>query len=296
MNINGVSAQSAQVNRSGLLNREERSLNGLSQEHLGNNEISQTQSTPKQPEVQENAKNETLKGVVRNLQEGHFKGVADVRLRINFFEELNTIENGEIQKLVGEKVPGVTDSVNANLEILLSSDELSEEQVTSISEHMETFTQSINLMKEDFLNTVQPSKENLISGLNYGFEEFITSVNLVLFPTEPESPDDISTNGDVGTGESINVNPVGGEYDKNIESDQAVESETNFQDFISNLRTTFAESLNEMTNALNNSKTLPDPSEPNGNGKAFDKFLAIYNKLQGIDAYDYSSIGSETIE
>ncbi len=281
MNINGVSAQSAQVNRSGLLNREERSLNGLSQEHLGNNEISQTQSTPKQPEVQENAKNETLKGVVRNLQEGHFKGVADVRLRINFFEELNTIENGEIQKLVGEKVPGVTDSVNANLEILLSSDELSEEQVTSISEHMETFTQSVDLMKEDFLNAAQPSKEALILGLNSGFEEFITSLNLVLLPTEPEPLDDNSASEDVGVEESLPVNPVGEENDENIGSDQAVESETNFQDFISNLRTTFAESLIELTNALNDSKILPDLSEPNGNGKAFDKFLAIYNNLQG---------------
>jgi hypothetical protein len=271
-------------------------LNGLFEEQLGDNEISQAQSTPTHPEVQKVGKDEKIKGVVRLLQEGHFKGVADVRLRINFFEELSSIEVGEIQKVVGEKIPSITDSVNANLEALLLSDELSEEQVTSISEHMETFTQSVNLIKEDFLNTVQPSKENLISGLNYGFEEFITSVNLVLFPTEPDSPDDISTNGVVGTGESINVNPVGREYDKNIESDQAVESETNFQDFISNLRTTFAESLNEMTNALNNSKTLPDPSEPNGNGKAFDKFLAIYNKLQGIDAYDYSSTGSETIE
>lgn len=293
MKINGVSAQ---ANMAGLLNREERDLNGLFEEQLGDNEISQAQSTPTQPEVQKVGKDEKIKGVVRLLQEGHFKGVADVRLRINFFEELSSIEVGEIQKVVGEKIPGITDSVNANLEALLLSDELSEEQVTSISEHMETFTQSVNLIKEDFLNTVQPSKENLISGLNYGFEEFITSVNLVLFPTEPESPDDISTNGVVGTGESINVNPFGGEYDKNIESDQAVESETNFQDFISNLRTTFAESLNEMTNALNNSKTLPDPSEPNGNGKAFDKFLAIYNKLQGVDAYDYSSTGSETIE
>ncbi len=191
--------------------------------------------------------------------------------------------------MVGEKVPGVIESVNANLEELLSSIKLSEEQVTSISEHMETLTESVGLMKEDFLNAVQLSKEDLISGLNSNFEEFIISVNLVLFPTEPESPDDISTNGDVGAEESINENPVGGENDENIESDQAVESETNFHDFISNLRTTFAESLNELTNALNDSKILPALSEPNGNGKAFDKFLAIYNNLQGVDADNHNS-------
>jgi len=277
MNINGVGAQ---ANMSGLFNRKERDVNGLSQEQLEINKISQTQSTPTQPEVQKVGKDEKIKGVVRLLQEGNFKGVADVRLRINFFEELSSIEVGEIQKVAGEKIPGVTDSVSVNLEAFLLSNELSEEQVTSISEHMETFTQSVDLMKEGFLNAVQPSKENLISGLNSGFEEFITSLNLVLLATEPEPLDDNSSSEDVDTEESIPVNPVGGENDENIESDQAVESKTNFQDFISNLRTTFAESLNELTNVLNESKILPDLSEPNGNGKAFDKFLAIYNNLQ----------------
>ncbi len=97
MNINGVSAQ---VNMSGLLNRKERDLNGLSQKQLGNNEISQTQSIPTQPEVRKVGKDEKIKDVVQLLQEGHFKGVADVRLRINFFEELSSIKVGEIQKVV----------------------------------------------------------------------------------------------------------------------------------------------------------------------------------------------------
>ena len=35
------------------------------------------------------------RGVIRLLQEGHFKGVADVRLRINFFEELAGAELAE---------------------------------------------------------------------------------------------------------------------------------------------------------------------------------------------------------
>ncbi len=288
MAINGINTPNVQV-ISGLNNQERHPLNKLSQKQSEANETSQTQSTPTLSENQEISKNEKIKGVVQLLQKRHFKGVADVRLRINFFEELSTMEQGEIQKVVGEKVPGVIESVNANLEELLSSRKLSEEQVTSISEHMETLTESIGLMKEDFLNAVQLSKEDLISGLKSNFEEFITSVNLVLFPTEPESPDDISTNGDAGAEESINENPVGGENDENIESDQAVESETNFQDFISNLRTTFAESLIELTNALNDSKILPDLSEPNGNGKAFDKFLAIYNNLQGVDADNHNS-------
>ena len=33
-----------------------------------------------------------VRGVIRLLQQGHFKGVADVRLRINFFDELSAID------------------------------------------------------------------------------------------------------------------------------------------------------------------------------------------------------------
>jgi hypothetical protein len=35
------------------------------------------------------------RGVLRLLQEGHFKGVADLRLRINFFDQLAAIGQGE---------------------------------------------------------------------------------------------------------------------------------------------------------------------------------------------------------
>lgn len=292
MDINGVSTQIPQIILPELPNNKEPDLNGISQEQLENNGISQTQSTPTQPVNQEVVENEKVRGVIRLLQEGHFKGVADIRHRINFFEELSAMENGEIQKVVGEKVPAITDSVNANLEDLLSSDNLSDEQVTSIFEQMEIFTQSVDLIKEDFLNTAQPSKGALISGLSSNFEEFIASLNLVLLPPKTESTDDISTIENLGIEEPITVNPAGeenDEMDEIIEPDQAEGPETIFQNFILDLRETFAEALNELNSALNDIKILPDLSEPNGNGKAFDKFLTIYNNLQGIDAHNHNS-------
>ena len=308
MDISGVSTQIPQVFLPELPNNEEPDLNGISQEQLEDNEISQTQSTPTQPVNQEVVENEKVRGVIRLLQEGHFKGVADIRLRINFFEELSAMENGEIQKVAGEKVQALTDLVNKNLEDLLSSDNLSEEQATlsenlseeqatSISEQMETFTQSVDLIKEDFLNTAQPSKEDLISRLNSNFEEFIASLNLVLLPPDTELPgtestDDIPTIENLGIEELITMNPAEEENDginEIIEPDQAEGPETIFQDFIQNLKTTFAEAMNELTNALNDIKILPDLSEPNGNGKAFDKFLTIYNNLQGIDENNQNS-------
>lgn len=279
MDISGVSTQIPQVILPELPNNEELDLNG----------ISQTQSTPTQPVNQEVVENEKVKGVIRLLQEGHFKGVADIRLRINFFEELSAMENGEIQKVAGEKVSAITDSVNANLDDFLLSGNLSDEQANTILDQIETFTQSVGLIKEDFLNTAQLSKEDLISGLNSNFEEFISSLNSTLLPPETELTDDISTIENLGIEESITVNPAGEENNEIIEPDQAEGPETIFQDFIQNLKTTFAEALNKLTSALNDITIMPDLSEPNGKGKAFDKFLTIYNNLQGIDAHNHNS-------
>lgn len=48
--------------------------------------------TETKPTVQDSRQipgQEKVKGVVRLLHEGHFKGVADIRLRINFHEQLH---------------------------------------------------------------------------------------------------------------------------------------------------------------------------------------------------------------
>jgi len=280
MNISGVSTQIPQIILPELPKNEEPTLN----------EISETQPTPTQPVDQELEKNENVKGVIRLLQDGHFKGVADIRLRINLSEELNAMENGEIQKVIGEKISAITGGVKENLDALLSSDNLSEEQSTSIFEQIETFTQSVDDLIEENFNSAQSSKEALSSGLSSNFDEFIASLNSILLPAETESTDANSSNEDVKIEEQVTVtaNPVGQENDEKIESDPAEGHETFFQDSIQNLKTTFAEFIDELTNALTDIKTLPDLSEPNGNGKAFDKFLSIYNNLQGVDAHNHN--------
>lgn len=45
-----------------------------------------------EPEPTEGEETQEARGVLRLLQEGHFKGVADLRLRINFAEELAGVE------------------------------------------------------------------------------------------------------------------------------------------------------------------------------------------------------------
>ncbi len=61
-------------------------------------------------EATEQSKDGKADGVIRNLLEGHYKGVADVRLRINHFEELAAIESAQLKALAEQEVAGLLGS------------------------------------------------------------------------------------------------------------------------------------------------------------------------------------------
>ena len=49
-----------------------------------------------------------------------------------------------------------------------------------------------------------------------------------------------------------------------------------------NLTTIFNTALNELISRLDEIQILPDLSAPASNGRAYDKFLALYNELKDI--------------
>ncbi len=80
-----------------------------------------------EPQVVNSGAAEEGQGVIGLLQEGHFKGVADVRLRINFFDELAAIEAGELKTASEGSINGVLGAVGGDAESLLSLSETPEE-------------------------------------------------------------------------------------------------------------------------------------------------------------------------
>ena len=66
-------------------------------------------------------------GVLRLLQDGHFKGVADVRLRINFHEEIIAAQTETAKSAAQEALTDLSNSVNAQLEQLASPENFSQE-------------------------------------------------------------------------------------------------------------------------------------------------------------------------
>ncbi len=79
--------------------------------------------TEKESAVEETTESSDSQGVLRLLQEGHFKGVADIRLRINFFNELAAIEAKKLQAIAEEQIEGILQSVGTIVDGLIENNE-----------------------------------------------------------------------------------------------------------------------------------------------------------------------------
>jgi hypothetical protein len=129
-----------------------------------------------EPQVDEAQEEESLgddggqRGVIRNLMEGHYKGVADVRLRINFQEEIAAIENQQLQSASVANAGSVTQSVNTAVNSLVESGDLTQEQA---DEAIEAFQTAVDQVLEDFASSQPASTEDLVSALNSIFEQLL---------------------------------------------------------------------------------------------------------------------------
>jgi hypothetical protein len=204
---------------------------------------------------------EEEKGVIRLLLEGHFKGVSDVRLRINFNDELTAIEAAQMQAVSGEKMGGVLQSVGGAVDSFLADNELTEEEAAAVSEAKDSFLQAVN------------GADDPAGAVADAFAIFLELLQeLVPPPPEPE-PEDVPPDNDGGqdSGTDGDTGPI-----------PLVESGPDWQEFIDNLKSSFSGAMVELTTAVSAANVLPPLSEPNGNGIAYDKFLAIYNEMRGI--------------
>ncbi len=216
-------------------------------------QVEEPSSTEPQSQIQEI---DTEKGVLRNLLEGHFKGVSDVRLRINFFDELAAIEAAKLQTVTAEKAAGVLESVGGVVTSFLEGqNELTEGQITIVMGLHEQFTQAAG----EYQGEPPADLANV-------FDEFVKALQNLFPPSEP-TPEE-NTTPEI---ENSDINESG--------------AATGFpwQTFLVNLQSAFRASSDDLTNAVTNLRILPELSEPNGNGVAYEKFLAIYNDLRGLN-------------
>ncbi len=267
------------------------------------------------------------RGVIRNLMDGHYKGVSDVRLRINFNEEIKAIENQQLQAASAQNAGTVTQSVNSAVNSLVESGGLTQEQA---DEAIEAFQTEADKVLEEFASNQPASTDDLVSALNSIFDklvEFLQSTQVSEVPepeqliTEelpPEQPPVDLTEPPVPEAPPEPVEPLPAEPPEPLVPDVPIDpvvpllaepplepllledpieplsppepqGPTQFELFLEELAGIFNASVEGFIESLNSVSVLPPLSEPNGNGAAYEKFVEIYNDMIGSP-----SAGGET--
>ncbi len=265
MKVDGVSVQGGQVLKPKMPNQAQSEVEEIPQNSPPIAQIDEPSQTEPQSDIQNpDDTEEDGKGVLRLLQEGHFKGVSDVRLRIVFFEQLNAIEAGKLQAVAEQNVNAVLESVGGVVNSFLDAEEngLTQKQTAGVSELEETFVQAARGY------TNEP-----LTDLNNAFEKFVEALrNLFAPPAQTQ------------------------EENNTTETESPDVPELPWQTFIEDLQSAFTTATNELTQAFAEVRILPELSEPNGNGVAYEKFLAIYNELRGLQSTTDQQPDSEPLD
>jgi hypothetical protein len=200
-------------------------------------------------------------GVIRLLQEGHFKGVADVRLRINFQEQLGAISAASQSEAIQAGGDAIVGTVDETVNALLSSEELTDEQRTEIQNLLGIFADSVGQVSGE-------SGDDFFDPIDSAFNDFSSALRDLLGITTEISvaEKNLPTDG-VGatTGEES-----GGTEELSIE-EHLNAIETAYNEAVANLKEIISQA----------GSILPELSPPNGNGVAYQKFVDI---LEGLHA------------
>ncbi len=212
MEIGALNSQSGYLLQVEALPEKDQDVNGLPEDAVPDTESPQPSPTSPETPEQDAADEQDVKGVIRNLQEGHFKGVSDVRLRINFHDELAAIERAQLQTVAEEKIGAVVESVGATVTSLLESGELTEEQYDAVEEFQEAFVQAVNQSKEEFIAVDGPSKDTLVGKLESDFEALVKPLSGALSTSATEEPEEAPAPEDDVVQEPGLVNPTSQEF------------------------------------------------------------------------------------
>lgn len=261
-------------------------------------------------------------GVLRLLEEGHFKGVADVRLRINFFDELAERAALTAEPVAETQSATLRDTVLAGIDKIIAALDVDDATKEGIAEAVSGFEAAL----QDTLTAIKSGDgiAGFADSVQTIFDTLMTQLADLLRPTEPITDSDVVADGDVTdppsaestvadtTASIINtlasvVDTIADTVDDAVAIDGTTDetptdgassptatpteatdeptptdATTVFEDALAVLKAAFDEALTQLRTSITDVTTLSDPSEPTGNGGAFEKFLAIYNELRGI--------------
>lgn len=211
-------------------------------------------------------------GVVRLLEAGHFRGVADVRLRINFANELSSVSQARTAAQTPDAALDLLDAIDAVVSEFVSAPGLNEETATAVVELHVAFSAAVSGMVDLFVGDTEVGIDQLLNDLQTTFDDFVAA--LTSFFAEPAGQS-------VPAGASVSIE-VSFTASVSVESDGGIDLPEGFQAFVDALQQAFAQALSDFGAAVESAAdALPELSGANGNGAAYAKFLEQLDALQG---------------
>ena len=253
--------------------------------------VTETEEASQEPELSaadetvvliDDEKDFTEKGVIRNLLNGHFNGVADLRHRIKYYEELAALEAANLAEATAAGVAEIAGYVANEIETFMATDGLDEETITSITGSLSAFVSGDGTIATFSATEESATTEDAISKLRSDFDALIEALNSALGIGE-ETPTDETTEPEGVIGFTATVAPDDEPTTTEFSVDEPATEEEVVIDgeaFIASLIESFESEMEALIASLAETSILPALSEPNGNGTAYDKFLKMYNELQ----------------
>ena len=252
----------------------------------------------------ERSGDEGVPGVVRLLQEGHFKGVANVRLNINFYDELQQVSRNAglavMESGVRELTAGLQGTVDKALEGL--ADDLRPDPAT-----VEGLVSGFTGAAEDLLDAVRQGKMGFDAALAALGEELdaladglageapaLKAVTLqdtldgtttitpspatqgATGPADAENPEGTLPVANAAVGEAT---PGGEELSLEEAGDITPGDAYTLEDAVAKLKAGFADLLSGLKTEVSGQLHEPVFEAPANRGSAFAKFLEIYSRL-----------------
>lgn len=246
---------------------------------------------------------EGSKGVIRLLQAGHFNGVADVRLRTNFHDQLQQGAAQDAARTFEGAVPGLLDDLAKEVSLLGAQSGLSSQG----KDLADSFAEEIQLLLEG-AKTAQTPLSTTLADIKSKFSTFLESLEGAFagLPSpivEELNPDEEEIAELLEEGDASNQDeqtPQQAAAAMNEDETEEAEGElgqpdglTAFKAALQELESWFSQSLASLQSDATAAQQLPPLSEPRGNGAAYSKFLEIYRNLNSGSEAGGTSVESD---
>jgi HPt (histidine-containing phosphotransfer) domain-containing protein len=243
---------------------------------------------------------EKARGVLRLLEAGHFKGVADVRLRINFFEQLSAGAAARGALTARSLVSDLIETINGQVDELIGPLADGSEEAVAIEDLRSEFESAVHTHVDGFVSGERVNLDGLAEAIQSSFNALVDELRRTLMtPDGPEAADepagdasdaDHTLQGQLGnvSGRSPAVVPAQADVapDDTVVAPQhpaeTSDRNTDLEAALASLVSTFDALLSQLLDSVGNAFRMPDPSPPSGEGVAYNRFMDIYNELRGV--------------